>query len=106
MGRERRPRASSNARWRMATGETIEISQMTDRHLCHTLRLLERIAGEIKGGTPSPDFQGEMAQYDAEREWDARQDTDISDLAEEINPAYIHLVREAERRGLSWEVAP
>lgn len=85
-------------KWTTKDGQRIRIKDMEDSHLLNTIRFLERTWEKRKASMLSdfPCFNGEMAQYYAEQEWDRLADTDI----EEACPIYNDMVDEAERRNL------
>ena len=71
--------------WTTADGQTLEISKMTDSHVINTYNYLKRKLDEDVRDFPC--FQGEMAQYYAEAEYDHtnRENTvKINTFAEEI----------------------
>jgi len=83
--------------WTTADGERIKIRDMTDSHLMNAIRYLDRKLDEAKRETPFPVFQGDMAEFCAERDWEHLQET--TDPAD-FWPIYEDLVEEAERRKL------
>lgn len=86
------------AYWTCKDGRRLRICDMDDRHLLNTIRFLER-ALEDRKACPPPSFQGEMAQFFADMEWEAMQELDTSDAY----PIYDKLVADARRRGLIHE---
>jgi len=83
--------------WTTATGERTKIRDMTDTHLMNAIHYLDRKLDEAKREMPFPLFQGEMAQFYAERDYERLQ---IATDPAEVWPVYEDLVEEAERRGL------
>lgn len=82
--------------WTTREGEKIRICDMTDDHLRNAIRLCERLHEKAKALIPFPDFNGEMAQYYAEQDYDRF----LSSTPEESFPLYPDLCEEAYRRGL------
>ena len=93
--------------WTMANGQSIRITAMTDRHLVKAIRLLERLAQQRQDSIPYPNFQGEMAQWQADQEWlsaefgdwDQEDERHVLEQAAALHPRYADLVHEAQRRG-------
>ena len=86
--------------WRLANGDRIPIATMTDQHLINAIRLLERQAEREAEIIPFPDFQGEMAQWQAEKAW---YDVQVAEYQRgPDHPGYRYLVREARRGELTW----
>ena len=79
----------------MKDGTKIRIKDMADPHLENTIKMLERKARAVARSVPFPMFQGEMAQFYAEREYDILQENPLSILEGSI---YDDLVEEKERR--------
>lgn len=65
-GRELQP--SSKVVWTTKEGKRIPISKMSDSHLLNTIKFLERKSDAFD--IIPPMFQGEMAQYYADQEYD------------------------------------
>lgn len=86
--------------WKTKNGEKIRICDMSDSHLNNTIAMLERKAEDLHNITLEsyPNFQGEMAQYYAEQEWEqvAKEGCDAAD----IYPIYSDLLDERMRRDL------
>jgi len=59
------------ATWTMKTGEKVKVKDMTDLHLLNTIRFLHRQVRKFAASLPYPMMNGEMAQEQAEREYDA-----------------------------------
>jgi hypothetical protein len=74
---------------------------MTDSHLLNTIAYLKRRDDEDRKWMISnpPDFQGEMAQYFAEQEWEAAV-SGQDDYGRDEHPMLHFLEMDAERRGL------
>ena len=85
--------------WTAGDGRTVPLPEMTDRHLINAMRFLYRNAKEQLRDAQGivPHFQGEMAQYYAEQEWQATFDADPWDYAD---PILNDMQKEADRRGL------
>lgn len=84
--------------WKTRDGREMPIAEMTLSHLENTIRFVERAYArweDNQAATISPPcFNGEMAQYYAEREWlDA-----VTAPIEEVYPIYVELVAELKRR--------
>ena len=91
--------------WTTKTGEKVPIIKMGDDHLTNTLRMLLRHAALIQLRTPFPTFNGEMAQYYAEQEYDALMEKTPEDVASDAFPSWDWLLDEAERRRLvTWDL--
>jgi hypothetical protein len=80
----------------MQDGGMIRIKDMTDEHLCNTIRLLDRRHQNTKEMTPYPNFISDGAQVAAENEYASFMDSEPGDRW----PIYNDLVEEASRRGL------
>ena len=80
--------------WRMHNGKTIRICDMSDSHLENTIKMLRRKVEDIRLEIPFPNFQGEMAQYYAEIEYDYIMDCPD----EELIPILEDLEDEQKRR--------
>jgi hypothetical protein len=80
--------------WETKDGVILRIRDMRDSHLFNTIAMLEREHARLLNDAPFPDFQGEMAQYYAEQEWERM----MSSGPESIFPVYCDLVAEAKRR--------
>lgn len=73
--------------WTTRDGRRIPISQMSDRHVMNTYKMLIRV------GMPDyPSFQGEMAQMMAEDEWER--------ASSEYQETVYIFEREINKRGL------
>ena len=90
--------------WVTREGRVIPIRAMTDRHLYHTIRLLERLA-RVTWRTPMPRgfLQGDVANFLLEQEQIRLSEMDLAEIAQEIHPRYVDLVEEATRRGVDWK---
>ena len=97
--------------WVTKNGQRVPAKEMTDRHLVNTLRMCLRNAQrdlkilQAKYEYGPPTFQGEMAQYYAERDWldlIAMVPDDAEDWLESDLPTWATMVKEAEKRGLEW----
>jgi len=92
---------SNRKLWKCKDGTKIQIRDMTDSHLINSIKLMERTALEFARSVPYPMFQGEMAQYYAEREFENLQDDPLSTLEGTI---YDDLCEEAFKRNLEWRL--
>lgn len=88
--------------WKQRDGKKIRIKDMTNSHLMNVIGLLLRYSSQEKSYSLCnfPSFNGEMAQYYAEQEWDALNEIDDWEFAEMEYPIFKDLVGEAERREL------
>lgn len=86
--------------WTTRDGQRIPIGQMTDSHLTNTIAYIYRRAAQLQNEALVcyPCFQGEMAQMYAEQEWDALNEMDSEDFAEDVCPQLPYLLAEQERR--------
>lgn len=92
-----------NVLWITKSGSKIKIGDMTDQHIINTIRMLHRAAEVYKNTIPFPMFNGEMAQMYAEQEYDKLMDTSVEEIADSQCRQYKHLIKELERRKLSYE---
>lgn len=97
---------SNRKMWTCKDGRKIRIKDMTDSHLINTVNLLERKALEFKYNVPYPNFQGEMAQFCAEQEFDNLMESDASEIASSECPVYDDLVDEINHRKLKYDKTP
>ena len=73
---------------------------MSNQHLVNTMKLLERNASaERFNNLPYLSFQGEMAQYYAEQEFDNLIEKEDYELAGEMYPIYKDMYEELLKRG-------
>jgi hypothetical protein len=86
-----------SATWTTRDGEEILISEMTDDHLRNAIRRCTQIWLASRENISFPNFSGEMAQYYAERDYNALQESVDPSV---IFPEYEDLVEEALRRKL------
>ena len=88
--------------WKQKDGKKIRIKDMTNSHLMNTIRFLLKYASEEKNYSlcSFPSFNGEMAQYYAEQEWDALDEMDDFEYAEMEYPIFKDLTDETIRRKL------
>ena len=89
--------------WKCKDGTKIRICDMTDGHLVSAIALLDKYAERMLAGAAggSNPFHGTIAaeMFDDFQEgvfFEGAEDVDPAD----IFPAYIHLCKEADRRGL------
>lgn len=85
--------------WVDKQGNKHLISKMSDTHLINTIKILERGAKHQATNCYFPVFQGEMAQYYAEREFNAMQEDPLEFFLS--GTVYDKLLDELLRRGLS-----
>lgn len=85
--------------WKQKNGVKIRICDMTDQHLQNSIALLERAAEHQKASLPYPMFNGEMAQFYAEQDWNRVMEADT----EYFFPIYEDLCLERERRQIEFE---
>ena len=83
--------------WTMKDGEKIRICDMADSHLENSIAMLDRALRRLQRDMPYPEFQGDMAQYYAELDWDRLQES----VPEDQYPIYGNLVEDRERR--KWD---
>ena len=83
-------------KWKTADGQKVRICDMTDSHLLNAIAWCERKHLLTQQTMPYPTFQGEMAQYYAEQQYDALQEGG----PEESFPLYDDLCADADRRGI------
>lgn len=82
--------------WMTKEGKRVRVKDMTNDHLNNTIRFLDNKWERNKFiDIPYPDFNGEMAQYAAEGEWERMMDHGTPDL---VYPVYKDLQKEKERR--------
>lgn len=93
---------SNRKLWTQKDGKKIRIKDMTNLHLTNTISFLLRYAGNEKNYSLCnfPSFNGEMAQYYAEQEWDVLNEMDDWEFAEMEYPIFKDLVDEAFMRNL------
>lgn len=92
--------------WTTKEGQHIPISQMTDRHLKNTIRMLKRTASArrenaiaiLSAGTMQ--VSGDMALEALESELNMAESMDDEEFLEWSVPQYDELLKESERRGL------
>lgn len=82
--------------WTTGDGQKIRICDMADSHLLNAIAFCERTHEHTQQTAEPPAFQGEMAQWCAERDWERLQESG----PEETFPLYLDLCEEADRRGL------
>jgi len=98
--------------WITKDGRKIKVKDMEDSHLVNTIKMLirkyKRELIHLRSNITFPTFQGEMAQFYAERDYDYLTDLcldnsyDIEELIEQSLPVWEKLVNEAEKRNLEW----
>ena len=69
---------------------------MTDQHILNVIKMLDRQLEHEKMNMPYPSFNGEMAQFCAEIEFEAFQESTVDDHL----PIYKDLMDEAYRRNI------
>lgn len=82
--------------WVTREGKKIKVKDMTDSHLLNSIKYLDRRLESMKITMPYPNFNGEMAQFCAEQDWDHFQNSEPSDYW----PIYETLCKEISKRGL------
>jgi hypothetical protein len=91
--------------WEVRDGTRVRISDMTPRHAENAYRLLLRQAESLAFRAvlllPPPNFNGDMAQYYAEQEWEALTDAMMQDPVAwlERQP----LVKALRARAAEWD---
>jgi len=80
--------------WVTKEGQRLRICDMTDSHLDNTITMFDRALGSLQRNLPYPCFNGEMAQYYAEMEWDRLMESS----PDEQWPIYNNLVEDKHRR--------
>lgn len=55
--------------WKTKDGRKIKIVDMTTSHITNSINLLKRVHARYIQETPYPVFNGEMAQFYADRDW-------------------------------------
>lgn len=95
--------------WTTAEGDRIPIREMDDQHLTNTIRWMrrnqDRILARYRMSVPEyPMFNGEMAQYYAEQDWEYEVERRERATRLEDIPAYNNLIDEAGRR--RWNTMP
>lgn len=87
--------------WKCRDGTIVAIREMGDRHLLNLIRFLERNYDRRELDIPTPPmFNGEDAQFFAERDYDNACEQVAEMAIEEWCPSYPFLVAEAKRRKL------
>lgn len=88
--------------WTCKNGSKVRICDMSNSHLLNTIKLLYKTAAKNRNYALCyvPDFQGEMAQYYAEQEWDSLNEMSDLDFAFNNYPILENLIEDAERRKL------
>lgn len=81
-------------KWKKKDGTKIRICDMEDSHLLNAIKMLDKMADTAKLEIPYPNFNGEMAQWFAEQEYDRM----LEATPEYFFPIYEDLYNEAERR--------
>lgn len=83
--------------WTCKDGRKVRVKDMDDKHLENTIKFLRRQHQEIVFGTSYPSFNGEMAQYYAEQEFDRL----CESRPEDFWPIYEDMMQEADKRHLA-----
>ena len=83
-------------KWRTKEGIKIRIKDMDNNHLLNTIALIKRNVIKFQMNIPAPCFQGEMADYFANQEYDRLVSADIGELI----PIYDDMIIEAKKRGI------
>ena len=89
--------------WVTKEGERIHVREMGDQHLVNTIRYLRRVGSQAKMALEieSPNLNGEMAQFFAERAHDKLLDMSLDEFLESEVETWPALLAEAERRKLN-----
>lgn len=82
-------------KWETGDGQKVRICDMSDEHLRNAIAYCERSHAQSQAVSP-PMFGGEMAQLEADRDWERLQESG----PEESFPLYESLCEDAQRRGL------
>jgi hypothetical protein len=83
--------------WKTKDGRVIPISQMGDIHVLNAEAFLRRKHRELLDTSPPPGFIGEVADWLANQDWLALQNSDVSD----VYPIYESILTEIKKRNLS-----
>ena len=87
--------------WTMKDGQRIAVRDMDNGHLLNTIRFLERAAErKVQDFMSCPMPNGDMAMMAWEQEFDAMCDAEVEDFF----PIYKHMIAEAVRRGLDFNM--
>ena len=103
----KRKRPEWRTKWLTAEGEIVRVTDMEDRHLFNTIRMLNGWADGIIGRMLDAAFSystmvnGEMAEYLLDQEIDNLMDMRPQDYAYDTYLAYPRMIKEASKRGLS-----
>ena len=84
--------------WVDKNGNKHRISKMTNNHLDNTIKFLEKQAEQRAMSLPYPNFNGDMAQYCAENEWEQAIDHPIEFFL--YGTVYDYLIQEQNKRKL------
>ena len=82
--------------WTQPNGKKIVLKRMTNDHLRHALKFLERRLDE-EDPVPIPYFLDGMAKYFGESDWDVL----MKQRADDLWPVFDDLLEEADRRELA-----
>lgn len=85
-------------KWTTKDGTKIRIKDMSDRHLINTIKFLDRQFEQLKMNIPVPTFNGEIAQYMADLDYDYFMN---NATPAKVYPIYDDLYAEAIRRELT-----
>lgn len=86
-------------KWTQKDGTKIRICDMKDSHLLNSIKMLNRMVETERATLWYPCFQGEMAQFYAEQEYENFMSDDECAYPE----IYWDLINDADRRGLKYD---
>lgn len=97
---------SNRKMWTMWNGDKIRIKDMSDSHLLNTIAMLLRNATfrRMNALACFPSFNGEMAQFSAEQDWDNLNEMSDEEYAMQTIPLYKDMIEEALHRKLPVSV--
>jgi hypothetical protein len=82
--------------WKTKDGRIIPISKMGDIHLLNVEAFLWKKHRDLLDTSPPPGFTGEIADWLADQDWLALQESDVSD----VYPIYESILTEIQKRNL------
>lgn len=81
--------------WKTKDGKFISIRSMSTSHIKNVMTILEKQTEKYKFNLPYPNLNGDMAQFQAEQEWEYLQTVG----PEDIFPVYETMAEELVKRG-------